>query len=335
MTKGKDCIKVQQDRNITINNSYVVGNGNSRCIHLEEKASLDFHQSTLVHCNATSHGGAIMASKSNTVSLDCSNFINNAAKINGGAIFGDETRLNVTNCRFFNNNAGFSRIGFGGALRINSGQLYFNKCELRDNKAKSSGGGLFVKKSTIYINNSDVSYNSARYGGGVYADSNCKITFHNTTVTSNEIRDGDVGGLYIDRLNNEVDISDSIIHNNTGGGIAMHNTTFTILNTDITNNTGQFNIGGIYLNKCLANNRIINSRIMSNKADQGGGINLSNSYLQLYSTMIKWNDAVNGGNGIYCGIGLIEVSKITLNNMTVIDDQFIHPDGKGCSITFN
>lgn len=124
----------------------------------------------------------------------------------------------------------------------------------------------------------------------------------NITINSNNITSGTIyasgGGIFI--YNSSVSLNNLILTNNTaqsGGAIFTQNSSSVINNTKISNNTVA-SLGGAIL-AVYSSNILKNVSISNNIADaSGGGIFNNNSYTTAINTVIQNNSAPYGG-GVY------------------------------------
>lgn len=178
--------------------------------------------------------------------------------------------------------------GHGGALRNDMGTVYIDNCILTENRAvrppSEDGGAIENYQGNIYIFNSTISYNIALDdGGGIENDQHQGqrgiMTLVNSSVIGNVAMCG--GGIDNDDI---FTIINSTISDNTagdcpnpvvggGGGGIRHNEDTTPSSSVLT---------------------IINSTIVRNHADYGGGISNDpsrNSLFTLQNTIVAENTA--------------------------------------------
>ncbi len=94
--------------------------------------------------------------------------------------------------------------------------------------------------------------------------------------------------------------------NSCGGGIYCENSSPTIKNNIITNNTVYWYGGGIYCHVSSAT--IINNIIMNNSGTDGGAIYSSSSSLMISSNNITGNSVIYYGGGVYCWISSLMIA---------------------------
>lgn len=176
-----------------------------------------------------------------------------------------------------------------------------------DNENLISGDTVLVKYGTYNITSSidfdgkniklasdDGTHNS--YGSAIInaarciidAGENCKVFIFDDGETSNSVVDGFT-------ITNGLAEGDSSA--NDGGGIYCFNSSPTITNNIITNNSAYWG-GGIY---CFdSSSKIINNIITNNSAYRGGGILCYVSPVTITNSTIVGNSASFAGGGIYC-----------------------------------
>ena len=159
----------------------------------------------------------------------------------------------------------------------------------------------------------------------IYDDAN--VNLENLTITGG-IAEGDDnteglrvgGGIFID--DSTVTIIDSLVTNNSakgsGGGIfATEAATVTLINSEVSNNQSGNTGGGIFTNS--SNFTIANSSITDNSTTggsaRGGGINVADGKTNILETTIANNNASEGG-----GVGVtnaeVNIYSSTISNNT-------------------
>jgi predicted outer membrane repeat protein len=150
---------------------------------------------------------------------------------------------------------------------------------------------------------------NASYGGGVYCFG-ASPTLSNVIVTVNKTtkpgaNGGSGAGIYIGG-NSNVKLSTSEISNNTnnlyrGGGICIDNSSLTMTDVVIKNNTAGNYGGGIaaWNSTLTMNNVSINNNTASGINGTGGGVFVLNTVHNLTSASVSGNTATIKGNGVY------------------------------------
>ena len=116
----------------------------------------------------------------------------------------------------------------GGGIS-NNGTLHLTGVILGVNEAAGEGGGIF-NKGTLVLNRAWLYRNkSGAGGGGLFSDGSA--TLNEVNIQENEAQSGG-GGI---NAANSLDVSNSAITNNAGGGVTI-NGTMTLLNVTISGN---------------------------------------------------------------------------------------------------
>lgn len=196
--------------------------------------------------------------------------------------------------------------GNGGGIRVRSGSSLFLEDVLVENNKAAAGGGIFAG-GALTIKDSEVRENIASdEGGGIRVGGNGSLSVNNSRIGNNVADDG--GGVHssgqVEIIGNSfISFNDSL---DNGAGIMADGGTLTIsdstINTNFTNiATGQGGFihvgGGLHISGATA--LIERSFITKNKADRGGGIEVSNSgELMIKSSTISENFAAAAGGGL-------------------------------------
>lgn len=217
---------------------------------------------------------------------------------------GSEVTLNNLTLR-----NGLNPMNFGGGIQVfgSSTQLTLNHVDVLDNV----GGGIFIVGSLTptpaehTINNSRIADNSTLpfetdISGGVTAFAT-KLKINNTTIDHNT-------SLY------------------QGGGLELRYSELIMTNSTISNNLAENSGGGISVTEAADNLvKIYGSTIVNNQSmASGGGLDLSmggatpsNSYIQIYSSIISGNSAAVSANEINGPI----TQNILLNGYNLIGTE--------------
>lgn len=277
---------------------------------------------------ATQNGGGIYATDGVTITAKDSSISNNSAGGWAGGVFAyNGVVINAENTKFLNNTADAA----GGVYAAKGVVLNAKNTKFLGNTAKSGGGILLWDNSSADLNNSEVSGNKATgNGGGVYIwDSTCSLTASNGTVfRENSASSG--GGIF--SSGGTVTAEDSTFEKNTavmnGGAIAAtQNSSLTVRNSKVLENTSGDKAGGILAEKSTL--EVTDSIIDGNRASLGGGLYISDIDAPgetkedkpehtITRTEITNNtaDGMGIGGGIYLGAQKLTItdSKLTGNN---------------------
>jgi cysteine-rich repeat protein len=194
--------------------------------------------------------------------------------------------------------------------------LVLDNVEIKNNESTSSGGGIFIldifDQSTIIIRNSVIHGNTSVEGGGIYLEGISSAIIENTTIYDNSatgIADEGAlgGGILVDtstvNINNATIASNSSATDEGGGIYSDINSTITISNSIIDDNTG---------NNCV---RDLNSAGYNISSDDTCGLELASDsestdpllgvfgdYGGELSTLplLNFSPAINNGNNASC-----------------------------------
>ena len=150
--------------------------------------------------------------------------------------------------------------------------------------------------SLLNLNSCTITNNYVAYYGSIHLKENSCATITNSLIASNT----NYGGIYMD--NSLMCLTDSIIASNSsssGGGMDIENNSRAlIINCLVKSNTSN-GCGGIFL--IGSNASITNSTITDNISSgfHGGGIELSNSHVDIMNSVIASNSSAGHGGGVY------------------------------------
>lgn len=262
----------------------------------------------------------------------------------GGAIYTPlnnyyATLVNLTNCTFKDNYA-----EYGGAIYLESGNLYLNDCKFINNTAHNYGGAIALEydskvtiKKSEFINN----YAQNNAGGAIYLRNseligenieitNCSATFGAgiTSLSSNVNLNSVKGknnavkydGGFIYQMYGKLSIVSSSFNNNSalnGGAIFVDNTTsLIIITTSFTNNKANLTAGAVYslLNKLNRGNSI-KDMSLGNTFENNTASSKQDAY---ESDLIE----LNIGNGDYV-LYYVNTTEITIipSKYSLIDEN--------------
>lgn len=198
-----------------------------------------------------------------------------------------------------------SQLGGGVFLHHGSRLVLTNDAVVHGNRTGiSAAGGIYANNNAaVILDDSAVRYNTAGGfgGGGIYANSS-SITGRNSRIHDNRVYGASGGGLrayQCDAFFNACDFTNNIAEVD-GGGISWAgggSYTLTLTNeTLLARNTAGRNGGGIYLD---APAQMHKARIRFNTAsNDGGGICISNTFANLSSVDLEYNEADADGDGV-------------------------------------
>lgn len=196
----------------------------------------------------------------------------------------------------------------GGGIYVEAGNANLSEIKIvnsniTENATTGNGAGIYVSYlKNVEISNSTLNHNlSSSSGGAIYCD-HTALKVNNSQIFGNSANS--YGGIYGIRnsffLNNMLEITESTIDGNNGGGVFGETYDQIIVhNSIISQNSSTTNGGGIVLCKL---NTIKNSKFIGNSSTgYGGGLffdGTSPNTLSMDSCELIGNNAVHGG-GMY------------------------------------
>ncbi len=191
------------------------------------------------------------------------------------------------------NGIGGAHVLFGGGVYMKGGIL--TNCIIAGNICDRFGGGVYMTNNALLANclliGNSVTSTIAAWGGGMYVDSGCKVINSEcisnsaltlgagifcaaSTIVSNcllagnkaNLAGGNGGGIHVYGTN--VLIVDSVISNNTSGGLAggigVGGVGFpAIMNCTVTCNSARYAGGGVHLRTSAAGGALITNSVIS------------------------------------------------------------------------
>ncbi|MBB4119897.1 putative outer membrane repeat protein, partial [Mesonia hippocampi] len=159
----------------------------------------------------------------------------------------------------------------------------------------------------------------------VVTGSGASLSFSNTTENTYHvvISANDVGNALLDGFSltggsangsNDITVNGQAIFKHLGGGMYNSNSSPSLTNVNIVNNTADGNGGGMYNENSSTN--LTNVKIESNTANYGGGIYNENSSPSLTNVNIIKNNSTYRGGGIFNMSGYA-----TLTNTTIVGNS--------------
>ncbi|MBB5208124.1 choice-of-anchor Q domain-containing protein [Chiayiivirga flava] len=219
---------------------------------------------------------------------------------NGGAILSSDVSLTLTDLVL----SGSHADGAGGALAMNDGTLVMSRCRIENNSAGYIGGGIGFdgfsggSSTGITISDSIISGNtSVASGGGIalYDVYTGPVRVERSTISGNTTTGGgggkgggvaDGGGLWIED--------------------AYDATTVHLVDSTFSGNTAAGAGGGISFGENFyALNEVVNSTIVGNTAEAGGGINFADIDSKTGDTFVLRNSTVTGNTATATAGGVL------------------------------
>ena len=248
-----------------------------------------------------------------TTDLEGAFIISKNNRIYGGFV-GDEAPDYDLSLRDFDKNP--TILDGGGVRRVLNQEQAFTSGTMPiwdgftiQNGASGSGAGAYLN-NYVMLNNCMIINNTATtYGGGVYINStggSAHVTLNNCVIADNN---ASMGGGVCDRVG--ADYNSCRFNNNIastkGGGIYLYNnTTPTLKNCIINNNTAQ-SAGGMYARGQFT---AYNCDFVMNLATESiGGIYHENSHNKYYNCIV-WGNVANGLPNQFAGLSDFEYSAV-------------------------
>lgn len=281
-------------------------------------------------------GGAIRSSSTWMEIVNCT-FEDNVG-VWGGAVNYEGHDLYVTGSQFQWNQA-----ERGGALASTAGVVRLHDTDMSDNEATVTSGGAVYLSSTGYLSLSNTSFDSnmaARHGGAVYvypdesASSSPEGVISGASFENNEAQ-WDGGGLTVSR-GMELEVGHTEFAGNTagnmGGGI-WSMSGMVIEHSTLAENSAGSGGGIAWYGKPGTLLELENSTLSGNTADsRGGGLFVFNGDVEMSSSTVAFNSAINGGGIYYNGSS----ATFTMRGSLVGGNWAHHPSyGGDCSTPVN
>ena len=245
---------------------------------------------------------------------------NNFANVDGGGVYCVNSNASFVNVTISDNYLQGSYSCGNGVYCYNS-DISFVNVTISDNSSVymgSTGGGIFCGYSNVSLINVSISENTCIGDGAGISCYSSNLNLENVDIIDNSTSGywgfwADGGGISFRESNNALLENVNIIGNSgiTGGGIALRNSSPTLVNVTIAENTahpygGYRGLGGGLF--CLHSDPVLeNVDITNNNAERGGGIYCNDSNPVLTNVTISTNiaQAYNydaEGGGIRCRI---------------------------------
>ena len=276
----------------------------------------------------------------------------NIAKDSGGGIYAvtSSVVLKGPGPILFNNYAGTNG---GGAYIYNTDLSVYDNAEIgfdsnnKTNFAGDSGGGIYALNSVVAITNSEIyaCWANDDGGGGIYAREDSDVILFNSVVgntndTYLNFSENRGGGVSIEWNSSLVANGTTFINNHAkydGGGISCDDSNLIITNSVFKNNIGNNDGGAIFLRSGDAVAEIVDSLIVSNYAEEGGGILWnSNSNLVVRNSIILGNEATKDGAGVlFSGSGFANLYNVDIAQNTAVRDGGGFMAGEGQNLMFS
>ncbi|MEM8642122.1 MAG: DUF4347 domain-containing protein [Cyanobacteria bacterium P01_G01_bin.54] len=316
-------------KNLTIQNGTASGlNPSGGAISHRGSGNLLLERMTILGNSSEWGGGGLFSD--GTVMLVDSEVSENFAGWGGGGIHGNG-QVSLVGSEVSGNQS--SGLNGGGGIKIFGDSLIVENSIISDNSSRGAGGGIWAFDSSISMTNSQILDNTSDFsgGGGILSsgDNASTITLINSKISGNESIGWTGGGIFssgsstIELINSEisnnisqsgggirsrgdVNVSDSIISGNLGGGIQiLGETSLTLNRAIVSGNTSERSHGGITSNSVI----LTNSRVSNNSSRVGVGGIYAEFFVSESSTIV--------GNSSEQNVGGIRASSVSITNSIV------------------
>ena len=276
-------------------------------------------------------GRGVYVSQSRTVTISNHTIQNGAATGLGGSIDGDagggiyadvDTTVTLTNTQLQDNNA---LVGGGvyhnGTLDLHFSNVFSNSADM--------GGGIYAV-GVLLVSHSAIAVNSAGSGGGIFIADGA-ATIGRSILNNNQATDRG-GAIYVGALQS-LTVADGeplgatqFLSNSTGstGGAIFHEGSSLQVGNIVAEGNSAINGGVIYAEgltaRGSANVTISGGKYVSNTAQFGAGIAISNTAATISGTQMIGNNlsASGAGGGIHNGLGDIIATNIVISNTNAV-----------------
>ena len=267
-------------------------------------------QSFYRHNTATQSGGAVFCrcfEQSHACSIYSigSYYTRNNASSGGGAI------LATASCNVLDtdNYYSYNNAQLGGAMNLQRGTISISGTRFSNNNAHSGGGAMYTRHYLLSISDTQFTSNTANGGGALYC-SNTSLSVLNSTYTSNSAQEG--GALYC--YNTSLSMLDSKYASNQaqdGGAILMSDGPLTCLSSYFVSNDAISNGGAIAAQR--GNFASTDCHFKNNQAKNGGAIQVDGGNVSSVNSSYSYNDASEGTIHVNTGSLSISGSNYTGN----------------------
>ena len=238
---------------------------------------------------AGDHGGAISTYGSSITSSDCI-FTNNSA-YNGGATCTQDGTLHSDNNHYINNSAELGGSVWAGRSNVSSSYDHYI------NNTAQNGGGIFAVESTVNFISNSLTNNWAAEQGAAIHHTGKLIEIRDIVISDNHADDNDILHINTAIL---ICTGEFVFMNNNGSLHAINSLVEFEGNTTFAYNTGESGGAITSIQSQIAFKDTSKGTIRGNRATYGGGISLTESLLNVSSSVnITENTAILSGGGIH------------------------------------
>lgn len=272
-------------------------------LYVSLRGALTISDAEIDSNSAVDSGGGVYVSYGSSMIASDITVNNNAASDGGGISLKNGATANIGGVAVISNNRASDD---GGGLFLSSGATgTIEDVRIENNTADDDGGGVYThgNNTRVVINDARLENNEANNeGGGLLVSFDSEATITATTFDNNEAR---VGGA-VRVLNATAGIaggrSRDVVNNRAsaqGGAIALENSTVTLNNLEIADNTSNGDGGAIALSG-TTNVALSDTTFADNAAgDQGGAVyNEASGNQQIVEAAFTRNTAISDGGAI-------------------------------------
>ena len=249
--------------------SLVHGAADSGAGILVDGAAPTLRQLVVRDCQANIHGGGIAAFDGTLALTDSAVLANYAFTGRGGGVYVEASNAVISGLDVQYNSAGDG--GGGLAAHAAGGAVEITDSSFVSNSAYLAGGGLYVTDSALFtrLHNVRLAGNvagSAGGGGAALVDAHAELV--RVAILANDAPEA--GGLYID--GGQATLDNVLVQGNTGGGVELRssNTPPVLTHVSVVGNESS-GLGGGVLVVDLAPT-LVNTDISENTGAAGGGL---------------------------------------------------------------
>ena len=283
---------------IYISQTIIDGNQNGSVVIFEngENPTAVLCGFTVQNGNTTGNGGGIYcgnATSPNLVNLTISGNSTTGTGSKGGGIHCNNASPSLTNVMIIGNSSD-ELYGDGGGISCANSSPFIENVTIKNNSAYYDGGGFWCDyNSAPILINIIIENNSSLLGGGVYCYSTTMV-LEEVDITGNNAEKG--GGIFCNG-SSAPSLKEVSINGNTailyGGGIYCESSSFPSLeNVTITDNSAG-NGGGIYCSSSSPS--LVNSIVSDNTGNYG-------IYVSSGNPTVTYSDFYNNEGGNFYGV---------------------------------
>ena len=202
-------------------------------------------------------------------------------------------------------------LSSGSTFDISGGSILLRNLEVAWGSTTGSGLDVFGG-AQVTLDNVDVFNNHGVYGGGIWIDTDATVTTTHGSLIHDNTGTSSGGGVRVRGkfvwLETYSDVNDNCAA--SGGGFSVVGGTVELSGADVQDNVaaGAGSVGGGFaIEENGAISLVGNAWIENNQADQGGGIHVVTSTVNLHDSPLYGNLAALAGGGLYAQNGRLNL----------------------------